>query len=374
MAVPDVSDWREQTPAGKWSQFFGALSKQMSLAEVIQPRLNRPAELLNLAASFHPDVSKWRRRAGFNMRQASRLSAEVERELSRRAGSFDLVVQLQTLCSPGSDFARRPYVIYTDNTFALTLRLYPRGDSPSSSRVRRRLAFEQAICRSATAVFTTSEYARRSVIEDYGCPPSQVAAIGAGANQLLESLTGKQYGKQLALFVGMQFDRKGGPTLLDAWRAVRARLPDAELVIAGPSAPPPNLGPGVTWVGRVDRARLEELYAEASVFVLPSIFEPWGFVFAEAMGHGLPCIGTACCAMPEMIDDGVTGRLVPPGEAGPLAEALIELLADPEKTEDMGRAAYARVLEQFTWGHMAERFFSHLAALGVSPSRPSAAG
>jgi starch synthase len=75
-----------------------------------------------------------------------------------------------------------------------------------------------------------------------------------------------------------------------------------------------------------------------------------------------------------MIDDGVTGRLVPPGEAGPLAEALIELLADPEKTEDMGRAAYARVLEQFTWGHMAERFFSHLAALGVSPSRPSAAG
>ena len=88
--------------------------------------------------------------------------------------------------------------------------------------------------------------------------------------------------------------------------------------------------------------------------------DAWGHVFIEAMGYGLPCIGTAICAMPEIIDDGVTGRLVARGEPEPLASAMIELLSDPEKSERMGRAAHARVLEQLTWSHVADRFIEHL--------------
>ena len=108
------------------------------------------------------------------------------------------------------------------------------------------------------------------------------------------------------------------------------------------------------------RAQLAELYTSATVFVLPSMFDAWGHVFIEAMGYGLPCIGTAICAMPEIIDDGVTGRLVARGEPEPLASAMIELLSDPEKSERMGRAAHARVLEQLTWSHVADRFIEHL--------------
>jgi O-antigen/teichoic acid export membrane protein/glycosyltransferase involved in cell wall biosynthesis len=367
VAIPDVSDWREPLPNGKWSQLFAALARQTTLVDIIQPTPTRQQQLLNLALSFHPRLSKWRMRAAFNLRQARRISSIVERELSRRAGSYDLVLQLQTLCSPGDLPGDRRYVIYTDNTYALTHRLYSRGEPRSAPRVQRRLAFEAAICRSAMFVFTASEFARRSMIEDYGCSPSRVAAVGAGANQMLPSIDGKRYDTPRALFVGVEFERKGGPTLLQAFSAVRERLPAAELLVVGPRTPPPeHLGPGVKWLGRVDRARLRQLYADASVFVLPSIFEPWGFVFAEAMGHGLPCIGTTCCAMPELIEEGVTGLLVPRGEAGPLADALVELLADPRRLEQMGHAAHARALGGLTWDHVADRVASHLAGSGLS--------
>jgi glycosyltransferase involved in cell wall biosynthesis len=363
VAVPDVSDWVQARPAGKWSQFFGALSRRMELVDVVQPRLSRAERLLALGASFHPHPPTWRGRAKFNAFQTRKLSASAERELSLRAGSYDLVVLLQTMCAPGEDLGR-PYVVYTDNTFALSQRFYARSQRPLSRSVRWRLEFEAEVCRAATAVFTFSEFARQSMIEDYGCSPARVEAIGAGANQLLPSPEAKRYGNPVALFVGVDFARKGGPTLLTAWREVQARLPGAELLIAGPRArPPKTLGPGVRWLGRVDRERLEELYTAASVFVLPSIFDPHPFVFAEAMGHGLACIGSTCCAMPEQIEEGVTGRLVPPNQHSPLAEALIELLSDPAKARRMGQAGYRDVIEQRTWDRVAERFVSHLAAL-----------
>ena len=114
--------------------------------------------------------------------------------------------------------------------------------------------------------------------------------------------------------------------------------------------------PGIEWIGKVtDRKQLGRLYQEAAVFVMPSLFEPWGHVFYEAMGYGLPCIGTNCCAMPEIIEDGVTGLLVPPGQPKPLAAALIELLGDPLRAGEMGRSAHGRVLTGHTWDDVVER-------------------
>ncbi len=362
VAIPDVSDWKQPRPAGKWSQFFRTLAARASLIDVIQPRLSRRHRLLNLAVNFHPSPSRWRARSGFNPALAEKVTQAVEHELAQRTGSYDLVIQLQTLCAPGTNLESRPFAIYTDNTFALTQRFYPQSEAAASARVRGRLAFEAEVCRAARAVFTFSEFARRSMIEDYGCEPSRVSAIGAGANQLQKSVDAKEYSRPLALFVGMNFERKGGPTLLQAWPAVRARIPNAELVIAGPrSGPPRSLESGIRWVGRVNRDRLERLYESASVFVMPSIFEPWGFVFAEAMGYGLPCIGASCCAMPELIEDGITGRLVAPNDPDALAEALSGLLADPSSTQEMGHAAHARVLARLTWDQVVERLVSHLA-------------
>jgi glycosyltransferase involved in cell wall biosynthesis len=361
VALPDVSDRSEPAPEGKWSQFFGALAQELDLIGVVRPELSRLDELIILARTFHPRISRWRARAGFNRALAMRTTAAVQRGLTAYGGSYDVILQLQTLCAPGFDRGGVPYAIYTDNTMALTHRMYPVWAGLSDSSAASWMSFERDVCRGAAAVFTTSEFARRSVVEDYGCSPQDVLAVGAGTNQLLDSLAGKDYTAPRALFVGIDFDRKGGSVLLEAWRSVRERLPEAELIIAGPKhAPKGDPRPGIRWVGRVDRDELAQLYRWASVFVMPSLFEPLGLVFLEAMGHGLPCIGTSCCAMPELIADGVTGRLVERNEPEPLAGALIELLSDPERTAAMGIAAHASVQETHRWRDVAARIVTHL--------------
>jgi glycosyltransferase involved in cell wall biosynthesis len=360
VSVPDVSDWREPMPQGQWSLFFGALAQRFALVDIVRPELSKTERYLNLARTLHPSRRRWRASAGFNRRLASKRTAAVERALADRRGTYDLIVQIQTLCAPG--FSRTaPYVIYTDNTMALTQRLYPDWAPLSQASAAWWMRYESEVCQSAAAVFTFSEFARRSVIDDYGVSPDRAISVGAGANQMLETLGEKNYSAQRALFVGIDFERKGGPVLLEAWPLVRERVPNAELIVAGvPGDPGPELPAGVSWTGWVDRAALADLYRSASVFVLPSIFDPCPNVLREAMGYGLPCVGTYCCAIPEIIDDGVTGSLVEPSEPEPLANALVELLIDPVKTAAMGRAAHTNILEGNRWIDVVDRIRKHL--------------
>jgi glycosyltransferase involved in cell wall biosynthesis len=361
VSIPDVTDWAEPLPAGKWSQFFSALAQQLELVDIVRPRLSTTERYLNMARFVRLKRAGWRSRAGFSLRHAGMLNAVLERDLVPRTGSYDLIVQLQTLCSPRSTSVSAPYVIYTDNTMALTQRIYPRFAPLPSGMLREWLAFESRVCQEAQTVFTFSEFARSSVIEDYSCSPDRVVAIGAGANQLLESVSRKDYTRPRALFVGRPFEPKGGKVLVEAWGLVRAQVPDAELILVGPKRNPvPNAEDGITWLGRLNRDDLAAQYRLASVFALPSMFDAWGHVFVEAMGHGLPCIGSDCCAMPEIIENGVSGLLVPRGEPEPLAHALIELLTDTDKAARMGRAGHQRVLETLTWTHVASRAVEHL--------------
>lgn len=358
VSVADVEDWRQPEPAGKWSRFFGALADH-GLDDVVTPRLGRSAELINLAISLRLGKGRWLARAGFNLRRVRKLDAALDHALRARGSGHDLIVLHQTLCAPVR--SELPFVVYTDNTMALTQRLRPQYARLSERDARRWQDFERSVCQRASAVFTCSEFARASVVEDYGCGPDRVVAVGAGANLVMSSPPDRSNARPSALFVGVQFERKGGRTLLQAWPAVRRQVPEAELVIAGPRQDPVSDGlDGVRWVGRVDRAELMRLYERATVFVMPSEFEPWGLVFTEAMGAALPCIGANCCAMPEIIENGVSGLLVAPGNAGDLATALIDLLRDSSRAAQMGRAGHARATKDLTWEAVARRLTSHL--------------
>jgi glycosyltransferase involved in cell wall biosynthesis len=362
--APDVSDWREPLPEGKWSQFFGALAARVEVIDVVSPQLSKLESYLNLLRWAAPGRQRWLARAGFNQGFVTRLNAALARELTARDGGFDLIVQMQTLCSPRSPAVRTPYVIYTDNTMALTSRHRPTSALIPPRMLEDWLAFETRVCREAEAVFTFSEFARASVLEDYGCAPERVLAVGTGANQHLPEPAPAPDGPPRVLFIGREFERKGGRVLLEAWRLVHARHPEAELLIAGPRQDPAaGVGLGVRYLGRLSRAQLADCYRGARVFVLPSLFEPWGFVFIEAMGYGLPCVGTDGCAMPEIIDAGTTGLLATPGDPQSLADAILTLLADPQRARAMGHAGHAKALEQYTWGRVAERVLDHLGAL-----------
>ena len=215
----------------------------------------------------------------------------------------------------------------------------------------------------ATRIWTTSQAAADSFATDFDVPRDRLRTIYAGANVEPEAPPARtvyQESPPLVLFVGKQHVRKGSPVLLEAFGAVRRAIPNAELHIVG-AVPPGSDAPGVAAHGFVASdtpdglARLRDLYRRATVFCMPSRYEPFGVVFLEAMLAGLPCIGTDRWAMPEIIADGETGWISPDGDAPALAACLIEALGDRQRCIEMGRRGRERVLERFTWDKVAER-------------------
>ena len=138
-----------------------------------------------------------------------------------------------------------------------------------------------------------SEWLRRSFIADFGQDPEKVVTVGAGANlHELPEVPERDYESPRILFVGKQWERKGGPQLLEAFRLVRAERPDAELWVVGPEQAPaaePGCGSSAASHARLrdGERRLGEVYAGATVFAMPSLYEPFGIVFLEAMAYGL---------------------------------------------------------------------------------------
>jgi glycosyltransferase involved in cell wall biosynthesis len=146
------------------------------------------------------------------------------------------------------------------------------------------------------------------------------------------------------LFVGGDFPRKGGSVLLEAWQAggfaARATL---DLVTDWPIATP--LPEGVRQVRgiRPHSSEWAECWARADAFVMPTENEAFGLVYQEAAAAGLPAIGTRHNAVPEIIEDEVTGLLVPVADRQALARAIERILASAGMREAMGRRARQRI-------------------------------
>jgi glycosyltransferase involved in cell wall biosynthesis len=147
------------------------------------------------------------------------------------------------------------------------------------------------------------------------------------------------------LFVGGDFPRKGGPELLAAWReggfAERGTL---TIVSDWPLGEVPA---GVIVRRGVAPYTAEwlALWREADAFVMPTRGEAFGMVFQEAAAAGLPAIGTRMNAIPEIVEDGVGGLLVPPGDRAGLVAAMRALIESPERRREMGAAARRRIAE-----------------------------
>jgi glycosyltransferase involved in cell wall biosynthesis len=146
--------------------------------------------------------------------------------------------------------------------------------------------------------------------------------------------------------------QKGHRVLFDALPAVRAAIPDVCARLVGHEelsttaelrayAAERGVGDLVTFEGF--RADVAQVMADLDVFVLPSLWEGFGLVLLEAMAAGRPVVASAVGPIPEIVVDGVTGLLVPPGDPAALAEALVRLLRDLELAAALGRAGRARV-------------------------------
>jgi glycosyltransferase involved in cell wall biosynthesis len=188
----------------------------------------------------------------------------------------------------------------------------------------------------------------RSLVEQYGLPPEKVMRVNGGCNTPAprEADPGRFANKNI-LFVGLQWELKGGPQLVEAYRRVRGRVPGATLTIVGSS--PKLRESGVQVVGWVAPERIPDYLSRASCFCLPSRREAFGIAYIEAMRAGLPVIATNLGAAPDFVTDGQTGYLVHQDDVDGMARRLTELLTDPAKCQLMGQRGRALVESEYTW-------------------------
>ena len=158
------------------------------------------------------------------------------------------------------------------------------------------------------------------------------------------------------MFVGRDFERKGGFVTYQAFCVLKQNFPDLELYIAGPKTNPiKNPIDGAFFCGDVGHEKLAELYRKCDIFCMPSYFEAYGLVFAEALICGLPCIGRNCYEMPYFIEDGETGCLLSQdGSAQELAEKINFCLANNDIKKNVA-ARHAYYVQEYSWETVAKR-------------------
>jgi starch synthase len=250
---------------------------------------------------------------------------------------------------------------------------------------------EKTAFESAATVIAVSAGMRRDILRSYpALDPDKVVVVHNGIDlsnwhrvedaELVESL-GIDPNRPSVVFVGRITRQKGLPYLL---RAAALLPPEVQLVLCAGAPDTPEIlaevqalvaelqtkRTGVVWIERLlPQRELSAVLTQATTFVCPSVYEPLGIVNLEAMACGAPVVGTATGGIPEVVDDGVTGRLVPidqvqDGTGTPvdpdrfvadLAAALTEVVSDPAAARRMGEAGRARAEAEFGWDRIAAR-------------------
>lgn len=333
-----------------------ALRRRFASVGQIDPELTFLQRYTVAALTFRPNRSRWAERF-FKSTFAIRLrSSNAVRVIKAMPSTPDLVVQVHALFRQ----SEIPGVLYIDCTHAQSANQWPGWNPLRGAALRDWYRRESEIYTEAKHLFAFSEPTRLSLISDYGVDPARVTVVGAGVNFLeLPTLPAsgrvQPEGDPTILMIGNDFVRKGGLVLLEAFRQVVKVIPNAKLRLVGshPGVPEQH---GVEILGRIyDRERVAALYAEAAVFAVPSYFDPFPLVALEAMAFALPVVTTVQMGTPEMIVDGVTGRLVQPGDVDALAEALIDILLDPAAAARMGAAARRDIEQRLTWDAVVAR-------------------
>ena len=246
---------------------------------------------------------------------------------------------------------------------------------------------QRAVLERATLLMANSHHTATRVREAHPwmgsiavCPLALVDDPPADAGAT--DVTLRSFGPHAVLTVGRMNSAeryKGHDELIDAWPSVRARVPDAVLVIVGTGDDQPRLAQkaarlvqdgAVVFAGFVSDRELDAYYRQAALFAMPSREEGFGLVYLEAMTRGVPCVGSLHDAAREVIEHGLTGTLVAQSDVTAMADAIARLLEDEPLRRRMGEAARQRVRREFGY----QRFARQFSSLLTESMDPAAAG
>lgn len=264
---------------------------------------------------------------------------------------------------------RHPYIIATDLTPLQYDRLAPlyhhKSDAPGLLRAYKQHVNRALFC-SADRLLPWSTWARSSLIEDYGVAPAKIEVVPPGVDLSTWTPGAKESpGLLRILFVGGDFERKGGDVLLRAFRMLPPGT--AELSLVTRTQIPGTEDIHVYNDMQPNSPELIKLYHNSDVFVLPTEAEAFGIAAVEASACGLPVIATGIGGLPDIVLDGETGFLTIPGDVTGLAERLRLLAGDRDRCQRMGKAARAHAEQAFDARRNANRVVHHLTEVADSP-------
>lgn len=228
------------------------------------------------------------------------------------------------------------------------------------------LRMQVNVARKLPRIVTVSESSKRDIAAQMKVPAERMTVVPIGVDEWMfrpmphiARVPGR-----LMTTASADVPMKGLSHLLDALAKLRVENPDAHLVVIGrlkeDSTVPAlieqlGLTGAVEFVSGVTDQRIVELYAEAEVAVVPSLYEGFSLPAIEAMSCGVPVVATTGGALPEVVGpDGESARTVTPGDPSALAAAIKDLLDDPAERVRIGESGRERVLERFTWRKHAE--------------------
>ena len=233
-----------------------------------------------------------------------------------------------------------------------------------------------AFFRTVNKIIAVSESTKRDIVAT-GIPSNKVEIIPDGADRIPQISVSRNGSGSRILFVGHCSPIKGVNYLLEAiWL-----LKDSDIVLDLVGDLEGNIeytrslqemtriwgiSDKIIFHGFVHRERIIDLYTEADIFVLPSLWEGFGIVLLEAMAFNLPVIATTAGAIPELVKDGVNGLLVPPANSRALAEAIAALIQNPGLRKKLGKNGRAIYNKSLTWEQIVEKFEKLLFRLNAN--------
>jgi len=319
-------------------------------------------------------------------------SVRAWQELRRRAEDFDLVHDNQSLGYGllGVRRAGLPIIATIHHPITVDRRLEMAQAKTRQERFGKKRWYsftrmQTRVAKRLPRVLTVSESSMTDIVRDHRVPPERISVVPVGVDPEIFRPLPDVLREDARLLTTASADvaMKGMAYLLEALAMLREDGRKVTLTVIGrPRADSATLetirlmglSDAVRFVSDLSEAEIVNLYAEAAVAVVPSLYEGFSLPAIEAMSCAVPLVTTTGGALPEVVGpDGEAALLVPPGDAPSLAGALRRVLDDPDLGRRLGQGGRRRVLDNWSWRHTAERTVEQyrilLAGVGRRPAR-----
>lgn len=335
-----------------------ALSHQVNVIDT-GVVLTKPTKVL--LKVMNPRIQNGRLISNWNPSPALEWVAKSQMRQAITANGVNAVLQIGEIADPGV-----PFFLYQDFGYDIVLKYRHLGlqtlgfSKVDLAEIERRRDRQYRFYEKASGIFTMSKWFANDLITTAGIDKNRIYVVHAGVNSKPAETGGRSQRqaseRKRLLFIGGDFHRKGGDIVLAALAKLRAEVdPSISLTVAGPVKWPLSTEPpaGVDFLGTVPVSQVSALFESHDLLVMPSRFEGFGIVFAEALVHGLPVIGRNAFAMPEIIFPGVNGDLINNDNANELAASIWKTLQNDEIYLNVERER-DQTKHYFSWDRIAK--------------------